>query len=221
MVHERVCARARSSVHQDGLKNISVYVCVRRREGGPRERRMEKEEKRHIIQMRETDEARRGFLRLPRRFFSSAFPYILAATPNARTPYRFVASRSLYSALLSLYFHYSLFREASSKFSLSGLSEREARSSAFPSSSLCSSSSNTERKGPRVCIRRNRAKPRRDIRALRDWIVKVDINSWIFPDIVLFSLLTAPHRAVPKYAPAENSHDTLVMKLAHAFLLSL
>jgi len=69
--------------------------------------------------------------------------------------------------------------------------------------------------GFRVCIRRI-AKPRRDIRPLQNWIVKVDINSWVFSDVVFSSLrlASASRRTVPKYAPAENSHDTPVMKLS-------
>lgn len=73
------------------------------------ERRMEKEEKRHITQMRETDEARR---RLPRRARSltagAAFSYILATTPKRANT---VSFRSLAIALfgasipvLSLFF---------------------------------------------------------------------------------------------------------------------
>lgn len=69
---------------------------------------MEKEEKRHITQMRETDEARRGFLRLPRASSPPTFSYILAATPKRANT---VSFRSLTIALfrasilvLSLFF---------------------------------------------------------------------------------------------------------------------
>lgn len=73
VVHERVCARAVLRAPGRAWRGICVcvyvyvlHVCVRRAGGKEDlgERRMEKEEKRHITQMRETDEARRGFLRL-------------------------------------------------------------------------------------------------------------------------------------------------------------
>lgn len=71
----------------------------------------------------------------------------------------------------------------------------------------------------RVCIRRI-AKPRRDICALQNWIVKVDINFWV--DIPRRCSLLPAYRAAPllapKYAPAENSHDTPVMKLSRTLL---
>lgn len=71
----------------------------------------------------------------------------------------------------------------------------------------------------RVCIRRI-AKRRRDICALQNWIVKVDINSWV--DIPRRRSLFPAYRAAPflapKYAPAENSHDTPVMKLSRTLL---
>lgn len=77
--------------------------------------------RRHITQMRETDEARQGFL--SRRVFLAhslslslsprpAFSYF-TRYPETRTniAYRFVAPRSLYFAFLSLHLHYSLFWE--------------------------------------------------------------------------------------------------------------
>lgn len=161
-------------------------VCVRER--GPR-RKMEKEEKRHITQIRGDDEARRASS--PCSSSPPTFSYISAVTlKRANTVVSFRSlTIALSSALLSLYFHYSLFREAFPKYPVPGLS-REVRSSASPFSTIFP----RRREGvPSVCIRRNHAKPRRDIRALQDWIVKVDINSRIFPDVVLFSLLTVPH----------------------------
>lgn len=123
------------------------------------------------------------------------FSDILAATPKRANTVSFRSlSRLLYSALsilvLSLFFISPSFPG-----NIQSSRSRRAKQRAFfrilvlgePRSSP--SAREEEGRGPSVCIRRNRAKPRRDIRALQDWIVKVDINSWVFPDVVLLSLL--------------------------------
>lgn len=109
MVHDGARARALFGVYRVGLENNCVCMCMHGGKKGFGERRMGKEEKRHISpNARDWREARReAFLRsLPWR------SHILAPPPwNAQNaPYRFVVlTRDYFIPLLFFHFHYILY----------------------------------------------------------------------------------------------------------------
>lgn len=181
MAHELVREGARTaSLCGESARRTAMYVWQRGNEMKDEWRK----KKGVSAKCARLDEAQRGFRRhyvFPVRPFPvsplfPAFSYFLATVLKRAS----VVSSLVASAAITLF---RAFIRVLLLFFISRTFSR--RASSIPSSASLSSAFSCRRRGSelRVCIWPI-AKPRRDIRALQNWIVKVDINSWVFSDVV-------------------------------------